>query len=236
MLNMLPKGIIINNIVDTLKRDPENGVVKLLETAKNSAKTGNEKAMLQQVINYYATSPIAKMQIKNLVLNTSKNTLYVFAQGIYDAISTNPLTLNFLKMVTVDQANSLKHKQQSPIFPVIDLKNLNHGTGQVLARLKSDGHIFFASIAVTEDNFDIVTSDEVTIFLIKHGVRAIFYRTPDTNPSLVAKITEKVNQIRTTRPILAFYMKKDLPNSKSLNYVITENVNGNDYTIKLNLR
>ena len=39
MLNLLPKGIIINNIVDTLKKDPENGVVKLLEKAESNAKT-----------------------------------------------------------------------------------------------------------------------------------------------------------------------------------------------------
>jgi hypothetical protein len=119
---------------------------------------------------------------------------------------------------------------------VIDLKNLNEATGGVLARLKSYGHIFFASIAVTEDNFDIVTSDEVNILLIKHGVRAIFYRTPATNSPIEAKLAEKINQIRTTRPILAFHMKKDPQNSTSLNYIITENVNGNDYTIKLNLR
>lgn len=234
MLNMLPKGMIINNIVDTLKKDPENGVVKLLETAKNSTKTGSAQAMLQQVINYYGTSPTAKMQIRNLVHNTNKSTLSAFAERIYDAISANPITLNFLKMITVAEANTLK--QQRPIFPVIDLKNLNEATGEVLARLKSGGHIFFASIAVTEENFDIVTSDEVNILLIKYGVRAIFYRTPATNSPLEAKLAEKINHIRTNRPILAFFMKKVPQNSTSLNYVITENVNGNDYSLKLDLR
>lgn len=231
---MLPKGIIINNIVDTLKKDPENGVVKLFETAKSSAKTASEKAMLQQLINYYNTSPIAKMQIRNLVLNTKKRTLYAFAQAIYEAISTNPLTLNFLKMITMAQADAIK--QQSSIFPVIDLKNINESSGEVLARLKNYGHIFFASIAVTADNFNIVTSDEVTIFLIKHGVRAIFYRTPTFDSQLEAKLAQAINQIRTTRPLLAFYIKKDPLSSTSLNYVITENVNGMDYTVKLNLR
>lgn len=231
---MLPKGIIINNIVDTLKKDPENGVIKLLQTAKNSTKTVNEKEMLQQVINYYETSSIAKMQIRNLVLNTSKNTLSAFAERIYDAISTNPLSLNFLTIITLAEANNLK--QHSTIFPVIDLKNISQVSGDVFSKLKSYGHIFFASIAVTEENFDIVTSDEVIIFLIKHGVRAVFYRTPTVNSPLEAKLAESINQIRTTRPILAFYIKKDSHSSKPLNYVITENINGNDFTLKLNLR
>ena len=234
MLNMLPKGMIINNIVDTLKKDPENGVVKLLETAKNSTKTGNEKAMLQQVIHYYSASPIAKMQIRNLVLNTTRNTLSAFAGHIYNAISTTPLTLNFLKMITISEASTLK--QQSSLFPVIDLKNLNDATQEVLARLKNNGYIFFTSIAVTEDNFDIVTSEVVNISLIKHGVRAIFYRIPTADASLETKLIEKINQIRTTRPILAFLIKKDLPSSTPLHYVITENMNGHGYEIKLDLR
>lgn len=233
MLNMLPKGIIINNIVDTLKKDPENGVVKLLETAKKNAKTENEKAMLHQIITYYQTSVTAKMQIRNLVHNTSKNTLSVFAQCVYDAISTHPFALNFLKMVTISKADTLK--QPSRIFPVIDLKNLNDATQEVLARLKNNGFIFFTSIAVTVENFDIVTSDEVNILLIKHGVRAIFYRTSATNGTLEAKLIEKINQIRTTRPILTFFMKKHASNGTSLTYVITEHIDGNDYNLKLDL-
>ena len=232
---MLPKGIIINNIVDTLKKDPENGVIKLLETAEKSAKTGNARALLRQIINYYQTSATAKMQIRNLVHNTSRNTLSIFAERVYDAISKNPTMLTFLKMITISEANALK--QQSQFFPVIDLKNLNDATKKILARLKSNGYIFFTSISVTEENFDTVTSDEVQILLIKHGVRAIFYRTRATDSALEVKLTEKINQIRTTRPILAFFMqKKDPPNSTSLNYVITENVNGADYSLKLDLR
>jgi hypothetical protein len=235
MLNMLPKGIIINNIVDTLKKDPENGVVKLLETAEKSTKTKEARAMLRQVIHYYQTSATAKMQIRNLVHNTSRATLSVFAERIYDTLSTHPITLSFLKMITIAEANTIK--QQRSIFPVIDLKNLNEATQAVLARLKSEGHIVLTSIVVTVENFDIVTSNEVTMLLIKHGVRAILYRLPAPDAALEAKLAEKINQIRTTRPILAFSMqKKDPQNSTSLNYIITENVNGTDYRLQLDLR
>ena len=232
---MLPKGMIINNIVETLKRDPENGVVKLLETAKNSIKTSHERAMVQQVINYYSTSPIAKMQIRNLVLNTSKPTLAAFSEYIYDALSKKPISLHFLKLITTAQADTLK--QPNLLFPVIDLKNLSETTKEVLAKLKNNGHIFFVSISVTEENFDIVTSNEVTILLIKHGVRAILYRTPATNSPLEAKLAEAIHQVRTTKPILAFFMRKKEPlNSASFEYVINENVNGNAHSLTLDLR
>jgi len=235
MLNLLPKGIIINNIVDTLKKDPENGVVKLLETAKSSAKTATDEALLAQVIDYYATSATAKMQIRNLVHNTSKRTLYTFAEKIYDALSQPPIVFNFMRMVTISEA--AKFKSGYPIFPVIDLKNLNDASKEVLSNLKNDGQIFFSSIAVIEENFDIVTSNEVILTLVKHGVRAIFYRMPATNSALEAQLHAKINQIRTQRPILAFFMrKKDPLNSTSLNYVISENVSGYDYVIGLKLQ
>ena len=236
MLNVLPKGIIINNIVETLKKDPENGVIKLLETAYKSAKTEHEKRMAHQVATYYQTNQMANMQIKNLVHNTSKRTLSVFIEQIYDAISKPPIKINFLKMITVAEADALKHKQNL-IFPVIDLKNLNEANQSVLARLKSEGYIFFTSISVTEKNFEIVTSREVIILLIKHGVRAIFYRTPATNTVLEEKLNETINHTRKSRPILAFFIKKDAPTSStSLNYSISENIKGVDYQLRLNLR
>ena len=233
MLNILPKGIIINNIVDTLKKDPENGVVNLLETAKSSAKTATDRALISQVIDYYATSQIAKMQIRNLVFNTSKRTLYTFAEKVYDALSTPPIVLNFMRLMTIAEASRLR--RDIPVFPVIDLKNLNDETKEVLAKLKNDGLIFFASIAVNEENIDVTTSDEVVLTLVKHGVRAIFYRLPQANGDLESKLYAKIKQIRTGRPILAFLMKKDMPNSTSLSYFISENVNGNEYVIRLNL-
>jgi len=233
MLNMLPKGMIINNIVDTLKKDPENGVVKLLETARSYAKNADEQAMLAEVLNYYATSATAKMQARNLVYNTSKRTLYVFAEKIYDTLSKPPIVLAFMHMITMAEASKLKGS--IPVFPVIDLRNLNDTSKEVLAKLKNEGQIFFVSLAVTEDNFDIITSDEVILTLVKHGVRAIFYRIFEPNPTIEERLLVKINQIRTGRPILAFFMKKDVPNSTSLNYSITENVNGKDYMVRLNL-
>ena len=236
MLNLLPKGIIINNIVDTLKKDPENGVVKLLETAQSHSKTPENQALLTQVIGYYSTSTIAKMQIRNLVYNTSKRTLYAFVEKIYDALDASPpIVFNFMRMMTIAEAAKLKIGMT--VFPVIDLKNLNDSAKEVLANLKNDGQIFFASIAVTEENFDIITSDEVVLTLIKNGVRAIFYRTPQKNAELEAKLHSKVYQICTQRPILAFFMrKKDTLSSTSLNYIISENVSGYGYEVMLKLR
>jgi len=233
MLNILPKGIIINNIVDTLKKDPENGVVKLLETAKSSAKTATDRALISQVIDYYATSPTAKMQIRNLVYNTSNRTLYTFAEKIYDAISAPPIVFNFMRLVTLAEASKLR--KDIPVFPVIDLKNLNEDTKEVLAQLKNEGQIFFVSIAVNEENYNVVTSDEIVLTLVKNGVRAIFYRLPQIDAELENKLHAKIHQIRTQRPILAFLMKKDMPNSTSLVYFISENVNGNEYVVRLNL-
>ena len=236
MLKILPKGIIINNIVETLKKDPEDGVVKLLETAKSHSKTPENQALLTQVTGYYSTSAIAKMQIRNLVYNTSKRTLYVFVEKIYDALDASPpIVFNFMRMITIAEADKIK--SEMTVFPVIDLKNLNDPAKEVLAQLKNDGQIFFASIAVTNESFATVTSDEVILTLIKHGVRAIFYRMPQANPELENQLNSKVNQIRTQRPILAFYMqKKDPHNSASLNYIISENVNGYEYAVMLNLR
>lgn len=229
MLNLLPKSMIINNIVDTLKKDPEGGVIKLLEKLK--PKEYSERALLQQVIAYYKNSTTAKMQIKNLVYNTSQKTLYTFSENLYDSFSTIPISLNFMQIMTMNEASNLNPEQL--IFPMIDLKSLNDTSKAILARLKNDGQIFFVSIAVTEENFDTVTADEVIFNLIKCGVRGIFYRMSDPNISLEASLVVKIHQIRTERPILAFFMKKDAPHSR---YIITEHVGGNDYDIRLNLR
>ena len=234
MLNLLPKGMIITNIVDTLKKDPENGVVKLLETAKSHAKTTDEKAMLTKVIDHYAASMTAKMQVKNLVYNTSKRTLYAFVEKVFDAFSQPPITLNFLRMMTVAEVAKLKSKH--PVFPVIDLKNLNDTTREILTNLKNEGQIFFVSIAVTEKNFAVATSDEIILALVKHGVRAIFYRTLQTDTALETALQSVISRIRTQWPILAFLMRKGAPNGTPLTDVINEHIDGKDYVIKLNLR
>ena len=233
MLNMLPKSMIINHIVDTLGKDPENGVVKLLEKVKSNAKTEDDRVLTQQVMAYYATSATARMQVRNLVYNTNRRMLYAFAEAVYDALQP-PIMIGFMRMMTIADAAKLTFER--PIFPIIDLKNLNEPTKEVLAQLKNNGQIFFASISVTEENFDIVTADEVILALVKHGVRGIFYRMPEMNTALEAHLLVKIDQIRRGRPILAFLMKKDLPSSKSLNYMITEKINGKEYGIRLNLR
>ena len=233
MLNLLPKGIIINNIVDTLVKDPEDGVVKLLETARSYVKSADEQAILSQVIAYYTTSPNAKMQIRNLVYNSTQQTLTALAEVIYEALQP-PINVNFLKMMTIGEASSSTGRYK--FFPVIDLKNLGEQTCGVLANLKERGQIFFATIAVTAENYTTVTSDEVIITLIRNGVRAIFYRGADGNTSLVAELNAKIAEIRNMRPILAFYMQKDAPlNGTSLNYIISETVAQKAYQIKLKL-
>ena len=153
--------------------------------------------------------------------------------AVYDALQP-PIMIGFMRMMTIADAAKLTFER--PIFPIIDLKNLNEPTKEVLAQLKNNGQIFFASISVTEENFDIVTADEVILALVKHGVRGIFYRMPEMNTALEAHLLVKIDQIRRGRPILAFLMKKDLPSSKSLNYMITEKINGKEYGIRLNLR
>jgi len=233
MFNMLPKSIILNNIVETLKKDPENGVPKLLETAMAYAKNDANRAMLTTAINYYTFSKPAKMQISNLVHNTRSKVLYTFAEKIFDTLSTSPINVQFMRMISITDAAKLKPAH--PIFPVIDLKNLNDASKEVLAQLKNAGQIFFVSIAVTADNFSIVTSEALMLTLIKHGVRAVFYRISEPNEALVQKLQSRIKQIRTTRPILTFYMKKNATNSASLNYMITEQLNDMNYSINLRL-
>ena len=231
MINLLPKNMIINNIVDTLKKDPEEGVIKLLE--KLNPKKPAERELLAQVTNYYKTSATAKMQIKNLIYNSTRKNLHTFAGHLYDSLSTFPITINFIKLITISQAADLKTTH--PFFPMIDLKNLNDPSKEVLATLKNDGQIFFVSISVTEENFEIVTSDEIILALIKHGARGVFYRMSATHSPLEAMLTAKIQQIRTERPILAFFIKKDPPNGKSMDYILTERIDGVDYRVKLQL-
>ena len=234
MLNLLPKGMIIGNIVDTLKKDPENGVVKLLEIARNNVKSADEQALLSQIINYYNTSPNAKMQIRNLVSNTQRATLYAFAEAIYNTLQP-PINVNFLKIMTIDEATTITGRNN--IFPMIDLKNLSEHTCAVLAKLKDTGLIFFATIDTTRENFTTVTSDEVIITLIRNGVRTIFYRIADDDQLLATELIAKAAKIRKQRPILAFYMKKDTPmNGASLNYTIIETFGKKEYNVKLNLK
>ena len=233
MLNLLPKGIIINNIVDTLKKDPENGVVKLLETAKSYTKTQNESAMLSAVINYYQTSQSAKMQIRNLVYNTTYQTLYAFAQAISESLKP-PITIHFLKLTSLQVASKIPANQR--IFPMIELENLGEQSQNILGQLKKDGQVFFVTLLTNADNFDIVTSDDVITTLIRCGVRGIFYQLPIGDQALEHDLVTKINQIRTSRPILAFYMKKDATGyGTSLNYTISEIIGGQEYQIKLKL-
>jgi len=231
MLKMFPKSVIINNIVDTLHKDPEGGVVTLLEKLKPKEPT--ERALLAQVVMYYQNSTTAKMQIRNLVYNSTRKNLFTFIEHLYDAFSNMPIVIRFMRMITMNEATNLKPNQ--PFFPMIDLKNLNDPTREVLAQLKTEGQVFFASIVVTEENFEIVTSDEVVLTLVKCGVRGVFYRMSATHSPLEAMLLAKIQQLRTERPILAFFIKKDPPNGKSMDYILTERIDGVDYRVKLQL-
>jgi len=233
MFNLLKKGFVINNIVETLRNDPENGVIKLLETAKTHTKNVADRELISQVVNYYSTSQTAKMQIKNLVYNTNKIILQSFADKVYESLQP-PISIDFLKMITIDHAAEMKFIQ--PSFNVIDIKNVNEATLEVLNKFKSNGQIYFVSIAATIENFDIVTSDEVILTLIRHGARAIFYRMPTPTEQLDQKLIAKIEKIRTARPILAFLIKKDLKNNLPMSYVIYEKVNNKHYQLKLDLR
>ena len=247
MLNMLPKGMIIKNIVETLKKDPENGLVKLLTTARSYSKTPEKRALLAEMIQYCQSSRVAKMQIRNLVFHTGEKTLYSFAEQVFDTVSLHttknkqskslkPFTIDFMSIMSIHEAARLKRGVPTGRFPIIDLKSLTDSEKEILAKLKHDGQLFFTSIAITEENIEKATADEVILTLVKHGVRAIFYRLPEEHMALEQQLLMKVHQIRTQRPILAFSMKKDAPDSTSLNYVIVEHVNGNDYSVKLNLQ
>lgn len=227
--------MILNNVVETLMRDPENGVVKLLETAKKNTHDPNTSTLLNEAIHYYDSSITAKQQIRNLVHNTNRNVLLSFASRLYDDLNRGDFALTFLKLISIDQAAALPNI--APFFPVIELKNIDEVSQTVLARLKAKGHLFFASIALTEKNFETVTSDTLIRFQIKHGVRAILYRFPEATPDLQAKWQEKIQNIRTTRPILAFLItKKDAPNGAPLSYLITETIRGEALQVRLDLQ
>jgi len=232
MLNLLPKSIIINNILETLRKDPEYGVVKLLEKIK--VKTPEDQALMNQVLNYYTSSPTAKMQIKNLVYNTDKKILYAFAEKIYDTFNKQPLMIDFLRLVSVEEV--MHPGTYDIIFPIIELKSLNESVKNMMMNMKNNGNIFFTSLVVTPENFKTVTSDEVVYTLIKNGVRGIFYRLKSDSPQLESAIIQKIHEIRTTKPILAFYMKPIILPYEGTYYQITEIVNGTPYSIDLRVR
>lgn len=233
MMNLLPKRMIITNIVETLKKDPETGVVKLLQTARSHVKSANDQALLSQVINYYQASSNAKMQIRSLVFNSSYQSLTTFAEAIYEALKP-PVSVNFLKFVTIDEVAATTGYAKS--FYIIDLKDLSLPTCEIMNRLKADGQIFFVTITVTAENYATVTADEMIVALIRNGVRAIFYRLSSENQTLEVALIDKINQIRSVRPILAFYLKKNAPPSEtSTKYIINEQVNGKEYQLHVKL-
>lgn len=233
MLNLLPKSMIVGNIVDTLIKDPENGVIKLLETASVYTKKTKEQALLTEIINYYKMSKPAKMQIRNLIYNTNHATLYNFADAIYDSLKS-PVRINFLKILSLQDASNLLANQQT--FPIIELPNLGEHSQSVLEKLKNSGIIFFATITINGQNYDIATSEAVIMTLIRNGVRAIFYQTPGGEAELISKLEKKIKEIRTTRPLLAFHIKKDATGyGTSSNYIISETINNKTYNLKLQL-
>ena len=232
MLNLLPKSIIINNIVDTLKRDPENGILNLLETLIKNMSCPHDKSMIRQIINYFKFSPTAKMQITNLVFNTKHQTFYNFVQVLYQSF-TPPFTINFLRTIKHD---NLPYFSDLPLtFPLIKLKNLDEETQRNLANLKNNGKIFFVHLVVTNQNFATVTSDELILMLIKFGVRAILFELDDETVTKEDELIAKIHEIRTERPILAFNIKKTAT-THSNSYQITECFQDRTFIVRLNLR
>jgi len=232
-LNLLPKNLIVSSVVNTLKDDPEQGVIKLLEMAQGYVKSSEQHQMLDEISRYYQMSSPAKMQIKNLVHNTTRKTLAGFVGSIIDALSKTPLTIYSLRWTSIAKAESFKH--QTSYFPLIDLKNLNEPSQEVLQTLKQAGAIYFVTIDVRDENAHIVTGNDVILTLIKLGVRGIFYRMATPDPSLENHLKNKIHQIRKTLPILAFYMKKDSPGGKSNVYEVTETIQGQTYSVQLKL-
>lgn len=229
MLKMLPKSMIINHIVETLTKDPEAGVSALLE--KITVKTPEEQALVNTVMNFYANSHPAKMQIKNLVFNTPKPTLKLFAENIYNSLQKVPITVDFLRGITMEQASKLTSPQR--IFPVIDLKNLNDAVITELTRLKNQGFILMASILVTDENLHIVTSDETVVTLIRTGIRGLLYRSDGLSKESQQQLHTAIHRIRLSRPLLAFYMKKDDLLNKPSCYVIEEQMGDKIYRLNL---
>jgi|GEM_PF-2773876 len=230
-LNLLPKNLIVSNIVSTLKDDPVQGISKLLEMAQNHTKSAEGRQLLNEINGYYQNHGPAKMQIKNLVHNTSRKTLATFVESLIDGLSKAPFTLHSLRWVSIDHAEAFK--QQLSTFPLIDLKNLNVASKEVLSILKQAGVIFFATIDVSDENLPIVTSNETVRALVKLGTRGIFYRMETPDPFLKNSLESKIHQIRQTLPILAFYIKKDAPHGTSQVYKIKEEINEKMYVVKL---
>jgi len=81
-LNLVPKNLIVNNIVDTLKTDPETGIIKLFEMSDKFASESDHYDIFEQVKEYYSSSGVAKMYLKNLIYNTDKTCLKTFIQNV----------------------------------------------------------------------------------------------------------------------------------------------------------
>jgi len=231
MINLLPKSVIINHIVDTLIKNPEDGITTLID--KITVKTKDDELLLTTIKNYLVDNKAAKMQIKNIVFNTDRNTLKIFTQKIYDSLTTSPVRINFLKIASLNQLVNIRPNQ--PVFPVIELNNLNTAVVSELANLKKKGIIFFTMINVTAENFDITTSDETMLTLIKNGVRGVFYYSNDLTGDLVALLNEKINKMRHRLPILIFYIRKDPKSNGPLSYFIDESVHDFRFIVKLDV-
>jgi len=232
-LNLLPKNLIVTNVVNTLKEDPEQGVVKLLEMAQSYTKSSEQRQMLDEVSRYYQGHAPAKMQIKNLVYNSSRKTLSALASSIIDGLSKTPFTFHSMQWTSIAKAESFKHQMST--FPLIDLKNLNEPSQEVLQKLKQTGTICFVTIDVRDENAHIVTGNDVILMLIKLGVRGIFYRMDVSDLSVENRLKDRIHHIRKTLPILAFYMKKDLPGGKSNVYEVIETIRNQNYKVRLEL-
>ena len=230
-LNVITKTILIKNIVNSLKDDPEKGVIKLLEMAPKHIKTTEHQKLLAFIKHHYELSHPAKMQIKNLVFNTNTQTLTAFVEKIVDAFSVTPLMLHGFKITSIDKAQSFKNNLSH--FALIDLKHLNDPSKEVLQSLKKAGSIYFTTINVTEENYKIVTSKELLHALIRLGARGVFYRMDDIKPDLLVHIDYEISNIRNTLPILAFYMKKDSSTDKSMTFKISETLAGTPYELLL---
>ena len=79
---LVPKSLIVGNIVDTLKKDPQTGIIKLFEMTDKFASGSDYYDVFEQVKEFYAASPVAKMYLKNLIYNTNKACLKSLIQNV----------------------------------------------------------------------------------------------------------------------------------------------------------
>ena len=231
-LSAFSKNMLVSTVVNTLKRDPENGILQLLNQAPQYVKTPEGQAFLSTAKQYYETHPVAVSGIRNWVYNTDAQTLSRFIHELVSAVTSTPIVVNFLTLTSV--ADLPHFNSAGRYFPLVDLKNLNEAVQEALAQLKTKGTTYFATIEVTEENAHIVTSDEVVRVLVKHGARGVFYRLERSHSELEHYLQKATTNIRTTRPLFATYMKKDLSNP-ALSYLIHEQLNGQTHTITVKL-